>query len=381
MKSCYKEGIITKKIPEEKVVNICRRIDKTNKQIIKAFSYSLSGKYDMSIKIIQNLILKFKDFLIRPIYKTISFRLNKSDTIYFYKGRIVETPYSNFSYKDMHIIPADKRELTSTQRYSIPGVPCLYLSTNSFVLWNELGRPRFENLCVSCFKILNNEMKVIDLSISYNYVYKEIVENYLKYEGIPVEIKTKDGNLVKDIIDIRFSELFENITDDKYVTLASIYPLLAAVSIHCKDKNRTFKSEYVISQLMMHCLGGCKGVLYRSSAMDGKYGLPSINLAIPNLRFNKENINNLFGVIGNIVEVTDSFNLQYYIDNCSNKYYRYKRQDHNDFEIYNLPCKSTFNKMLVKLAGSNTYDLNFIYKGSIYYFFDEFLINRPFNKI
>ena len=381
IKNSYIEGINDFNFPKDKVDKICKEIDKTYIKVKKAFNYSLSGKYDCAIKIIRNLILNLSEILIRPLNRTQALYLNKNDDIYLYKGRIVDTPYSDYSYDDMHIIPSSKRELTSTQRYSIPGVPCLYLSSNSFILWNELGRPRFENLCVSCFKILDKEMKVLDLSFGYQSIFREIVENYLNYEKVPFVFKDTKGNIIKDFADIRFSDFLENVNDEKYIMLSSIYPLLAAVSIHCKEKNRKFKSEYVISQLIMHCLRECKGILYRSSAMDGKYGLPSINLAIPNLQFDKNYKNNLYGDIGKLVEITDSFNFQYFIDNCSDIYYKYKTREYNVVEIYQLPSKSTFNKMLDKFSGSNTYDLNFIYKGSMYYFFDEFLISKTFNKI
>lgn len=314
--------------PKDKVNLICEEIDKTYKTIRKIFNDSLSGRYDKAIQKTKELVAKYEEILIRPLNKTWAFNKNYlKENIYFYKGRISEVPYGNYSYKDMHIIPSNKRELISTQRYSIPGVPCLYLASNSFVVWNELGRPRFDNLCISCFKIKEPSIKVLDLSYGYRNIFEEIATNYLGDQEV----------------------------------------------FYIEDKNGKFKSEYLISQLLMHCLGKCKGVLYRSSAMDGKYGLPAINLAIPNLVCN---LKKLYGHIGDYVNVTDSFNLQYYVDNCSDVIYRYRTEEHNPFEITNYKPKSTFNKMLEQIAGSNTYDLNFPYKGSIYYFFDDYLIER-----
>lgn len=46
-----------------------------------------------------------------------------------------------FIYKDMFHIPFEKRGKVKTQRYSMPGYPCLYVGESIYACWEELERP------------------------------------------------------------------------------------------------------------------------------------------------------------------------------------------------------------------------------------------------
>lgn len=65
-----------------------------------------------------------------------------------YRMRVVEegtTP----TFEGMFHIPYDKRGIIKTQRYSAPGLPCLYLGFTPHVCWEEMGCPEFERTFVS----------------------------------------------------------------------------------------------------------------------------------------------------------------------------------------------------------------------------------------
>lgn len=66
--------------------------------------------------------------------------------------------------KDMFHIPLDKRGLVETQRFSVPGYPCLYLAHRVYGCWEEMGRPSFGTVMVSKFET-QQEFKLLDLRV------------------------------------------------------------------------------------------------------------------------------------------------------------------------------------------------------------------------
>ena len=84
----------------------------------------------------------------------------------FYRARI---GVEKIKGKDMLHIPFNKRGVVDTQRFSISGLPCLYLSTTSFGTWLELGLPEAEYFQVSSFKI-PKDLKVLNLCIQQHTI-------------------------------------------------------------------------------------------------------------------------------------------------------------------------------------------------------------------
>lgn len=65
---------------------------------------------------------------------------------------------------DMFHIPLDKRGLVKTQRFSVPGYPCLYLSKTIYGCWEEMRRPVFGTVMVSKFCV-QSRFSVLDLRV------------------------------------------------------------------------------------------------------------------------------------------------------------------------------------------------------------------------
>ena len=65
-----------------------------------------------------------------------------------YKARESHTNYL-YNKDELFHIPYDKRDRIGNQRFSISGMPCLYLATSSYVCWEELGRVEFSS-CNFC---------------------------------------------------------------------------------------------------------------------------------------------------------------------------------------------------------------------------------------
>lgn len=83
-------------------------------------------------------------------------------TIWF-RARIFEDKQGH-TFEEMFHIPLNMREIVNTQRYSAPGYPCLYMGNTIYSCWEEMHRPRFDDLMFSGFKV-RQDFKVYDLRI------------------------------------------------------------------------------------------------------------------------------------------------------------------------------------------------------------------------
>ena len=162
---------------------------------------------------------------------------NKSN---YYRIRVSEN--KSLSKSDLFHIPFHLREKVSTQRYSIPGLPCLYLGDSVFVCWEELGRPSFDNIHVARF----------DLSCSsFNFLYfntsvKEIRERCFT--------RSLDGKFVNHL-----------------VQFLCYWPILTACSLVVSKPVDVFKPEYIVPQLLLQWLVRSKkidGVIYKSNRVN-----------------------------------------------------------------------------------------------------------------
>ena len=105
------------------------------------------------------------------------------------------------------------------------------------------------------------DLKILNLVIDYRLVNKQL--------KVTIEINEdkKDYNI----------NLLESMLE--------IFPLVYATSFTIKNKERRFKSEYIVSQLIMQCLSDLNihGIAYASKkVVDSILAFPQcINLAIP----------------------------------------------------------------------------------------------------
>lgn len=150
--------------------------------------------------------------------------------------------------EDLYPLPSNKLSFCSAQRYSLAGIPCLYLATTTYCCWMELGRP----------------------------------EEFSASSYMPIESK----KMPPRILNLAFSQQqMHNLGKDSRVAYL-LFPLVMAVSVAVKNPraDANFRPEYTISHLVMRCLRefGIAGVAYRSSRIDDVLGFPhTINLAIP----------------------------------------------------------------------------------------------------
>ena len=118
----------------------------------------------------------------------------------------------------MMFLPKEKRAMSGNYRFSIPGNPSLYFANSSYGCWIETGFPSEIDFNVSP-ALLDGTQKVFNLAV-----------------------------MIRD-----FTQLNE-FEDDRVHCWLKLFMLSIATSYRIKEPDRSFKSEYIISQaIMMAC--------------------------------------------------------------------------------------------------------------------------------
>ncbi len=137
----------------------------------------------------------------------------------FYRARY-NTGNHDFKENEMYHIPFDMRGKVKTQRYSFPGLPCLYLGASTYACWLELNRPTIDAFQVALINKENSgsSLKVIDLSLFPIALY-HLLQNRQTTLSL-----------------------------DDYLLL---WPIIALCSVKVKHEEDDFKPEYIFPQFML----------------------------------------------------------------------------------------------------------------------------------
>jgi len=268
--------------------------------------------------------------------------------------KMLETPLTFYRVRtenvsevnDMLHIPLNRRGKICTQRYSIPGIPCLYLGTTTYVCWLETGKVSNHSLYASCF-VPNEQGKNLKI---LNMVLGQGLINGIYNPNL-------DGNnmgrerLQKDIL--------------------LMWPMLCATSFAVEEGERVFRVEYVVSQLVMYAMQklGIDGVAYLSTKGDSDLQIPhGVNVAFPIF---EEHKGEKYGDICKCFKIGKPINLESFcnitlVDNMNQKrsYINtvYKEKDMNGNDEF-------MSKVV--------YNGEYIYYGKLIYSrFDDYLLNR-----
>lgn len=135
--------------------------------------------------------------------------------------------YKDYKNDEMFHIKYGLRGKVQTQRFSFPGLPCLYLGGSAYVCWLELNRPPFDQFQVAAIwqKDESKNFKVIDLCIHPLTYYQNLIE------------LEQDGDTKSLSCDIK-----------QYLRW---WPIMAACSIAVKNEEDFFKPEYIFPQFML----------------------------------------------------------------------------------------------------------------------------------
>jgi hypothetical protein len=164
---------------------------------------------------------------------------------YLYRMRIGEGQI--LTKKDLFHIPFQLRSKVQTQRYSIPGLPCLYVGGSLYVCWEEMGRPVLAHTHIARIATHGLGIKILDLGFTPHLL--NIFANQ-HFE----ELSTHN-----DITDFIKSNIL-------------LWPLLVACSIRVLEPFNPFKVEYIIPQLVLQWITSEKsdidGIRYFSTHID-----------------------------------------------------------------------------------------------------------------
>lgn len=157
-------------------------------------------------------------------------------------------------------IPYEKRDRVGAQRYSLSGVPMLYLSSSIYGCWEEMGRPELSSTWISAYR-LREDKHVKVLNFAYRPAY------------------------VATLLDAHGSQSPAPDVQAFIAAYACAWPLIATCSFRVPDRDAAFKVEYVIPQLLTSWLaeaGDYTGVRYFSThvSVNGSWQA-AINYAFP----------------------------------------------------------------------------------------------------
>lgn len=204
----------------------------------------------------------------------------------FYKARIGKGIL--FQRNEMFHIPFEKRYLVTSQRYSLPGIPCLYLSNSTYLCWEELGKPDFDTLQFSRFDLSKEKLRFLNLNHT---------NDAISFFGF-----NKDGDL---------DQMAEFFIFQYLLT----WPLQASVSIKVKYPENPFKPEYIIPQLLLQWVVNSKdldGIRFFSTKSSGTTPILHLgnmsNLVIP---IKKSNSKGLCEILKKKIRLTNPLSYEY----------------------------------------------------------------------
>ena len=289
-----------------------------------------------------------------PLSDAVEWNREKSKIpLSFFRAR---TDRVSHSYEMGHI-PVNMRDKIGTQRFSIPGLPCLYLGTSSLDVWEELGRPSFHdfNVCAVGLTERGKQLSILNLTANM-YLIQHIHFALTRMSQMEPIMRSKLYNLLE--------------------TLYCIWPLVCATSFKVIKSTKLFHSEYIISHLIMMNLQefNIDGVAYASKHITPNWdslAFPQlINIAIP--AFDAE-INPMKEKIYESFRFTDPKNFEAYMALMN-----HKENPIPEYSYYHRICDKNMphNYSIVMVEG-----ITINYRNTQFCHFDNYLCQFETNQI
>ncbi|MGH8012447.1 MAG: hypothetical protein ACREQ4_08110 [Candidatus Binataceae bacterium] len=249
--------------------------------VVKAVRSSLNGHVHAAYQEISSELSKIDWTPFRSTLKEANEPINLSDPFSPYRYAIDHPPlyrirpdrgdFRTPDRGDIFHVPFEKRRLVGNQRYSITGLPCLYLGSSLWICWEELGRPPLDSLWVSRFRIAK-PVKVLDFLFSPHQVWR-MFEALRR--GTPSAADRSSEEMLKTRFNAEFLESY-----------AHCWPLFAACSIRREQRVGPFVPEFIVPQLLLQWAaqeGQFDGVRYFSvrTPTEGAHLLAHSNCVFP----------------------------------------------------------------------------------------------------
>ena len=208
-------------------VNTIHNVDSFGKDMILVLSAYYAGQHNIAYLWFKNSIEKNLDLNMFFV------NMPEKHTLYRSRKKKDDRKYTN---NELFHIPFSQRYKVSTQRYSFPGLPCLYLGNSKEVCSIELG----------C-----SENDLVTATINY-------VNNGEKYK----------------ILDLTAAFISKIINDTVLKNLPLV--LICSIQIDYDKENSNFRKEYIFSQLLLEYIIN-ESLLQNESILGIKYCSTKIN--------------------------------------------------------------------------------------------------------
>lgn len=256
--------------------NSIKIMSKYTQKVKESVRLYYNGNISKAYNVIKNLIKGCEDnkLAVNTIINSAAFPGVKSNEIQFFRARLSENIIT-YKAKEMLHLPFTMRGKTGNYRFSIPGLPSLYLGNSSYACWIELGCPPEHRFNVSPV-VLDGSQKIFNLAV--------MGRNWLNLNE------------------------FE---EEKVWCWLKLLILMMATSYTVKEMERTFKSEYIVSQnIMLACKElGYDGIAYFSKRVsDEVFAYAAINLAL----FAPYRKQEKYSTVCEHIKIDDSFNYSMY---------------------------------------------------------------------
>lgn len=312
--------------------------------IIKSIDLYYQGEIIDAHTIISDLLECFNEddkISVSNINNSIAF-WGQGDEVQFFRARLTSN-VSDFPAKEMLHIPFGKREIVKSERFSIPGLPCLYLANTSYACWIEMGRPADYKFNVSPV-LLDNTQKIFNLAVSV----RDLKYRYQLW---------LDG--------------CGDINEEDILVYLKLIMLNIATSYKVNQGERNFKSEYILPQMIMLACKkrGLDGISYYSKQVNDELfaNVAGVNLVL----FATYQRDAELSEICNHIIIGDSFNYSMFKQlSLSLKYKKYSLRIDTTGRVNNI----------------GTFDRQFPYRETEFYEFDQYIFanwdkNIDFNEL
>ncbi len=235
-------------------------IEVISKTLLETIDEYLKGNSGDSYKKIESI---FASGYFNP--DNITYKLGKQNSLI----RIRKSATNLHKRNDLFHIPFVQRQKVAKQRFSIEGLPCLYLAATSYTAWLELNKPNFNEIWVSAFRT-TAEIPIFDLS----YTLSKLLTDF----GI-----------------------LEDLDKTEVVDKLKLFPVVLATSFRVKYPNDFFHQEYIVSGKLLQWIVNntkFKGIRFLSTKLESydnnEYLWCASNFVIPPENHSREELYNEF---------------------------------------------------------------------------------------
>ena len=236
--------------------------------ILTSVQMSLAGRVHLAYREISDGLCRidWSPFRSELIESQAAFKLGDSFSPYLhaiqspplYRIRSDRSEFTLPGRSEIFHVPFEKRRLVGNQRYSVTGLPCLYLGSPLWICWEELGRPALDSVWVSRFRIVK-PVSVLDFQFPPHHVWR-------LFESLRLGTPNALDRSSEDILKKRFTTQFLS----SYIIC---WPLIAACSIRREHVAGSFFPEYIVPQLLLQWVaqeGKVDGIRYFSAQMPSR---------------------------------------------------------------------------------------------------------------